>query len=134
MSGSFFLSLLFSRTQDVIKKSSNDNFFCSKKKFKSKSSSFKWILYHFEQNKLSFDEFLMTTWEQENESERKKEPQILRHNIFLREREKIFYTYSGPKTLRTSLCWLPLWRYLTALLMYNDFTLNNICLVINSCT
>ena len=28
--------------------------------------------------KMSFDEFLMTTWEQENESDRKKEPQIPR--------------------------------------------------------
>ena len=31
----------------------------------------------FEQNKLSFDDFLMTTWEREKEREMKKEPQIL---------------------------------------------------------
>ena len=40
------------------------------------TSSFEWKLYHFEQNKLSFDDFLMTIWERENES--KKEPQIPR--------------------------------------------------------
>ena len=40
--------------------------------------SFYWKLYHFEQKKLSFDDFLMTTSERENESERKKEPQIPR--------------------------------------------------------
>ena len=33
----------------------------------------------FEPNKLPFDGFLMTTWERENESERKKEPEILRN-------------------------------------------------------
>ena len=32
----------------------------------------------FEQKKVSFDDFYMTTWEQENESERKKDPQIPR--------------------------------------------------------
>ena len=33
---------------------------------------------HFEWKKVSFDDFLVTTWEQENESQRKKEPQIPR--------------------------------------------------------
>ena len=32
----------------------------------------------FERKKVSFDDFFMTTWERENESERKKEPQIPR--------------------------------------------------------
>ena len=44
--------------------------------------SLKWWWLHsnsfFEQNKLSFDDFLMMTWVRENESERKKEPEILR--------------------------------------------------------
>ena len=31
---------------------------------------------NFNKEKLSFDDFLMTTWEGENESQRKKEPQI----------------------------------------------------------
>ena len=76
ISGSFFFSLSASRTQVVIKKSSYDNFFLFKRGVWVKSSSVEWKRYHFEQNKLSFDDFLMTTWEQENE--RKKEPQISR--------------------------------------------------------
>ena len=76
ISGSFFLSLLFSCSQVIIKKSSNDNFFCSKKGFEW-NHTIQWKLYHFEPKKLSFDDFLMTTWEQENKSERKNEPEIL---------------------------------------------------------
>ena len=68
ISGSFFLSLLFSRSQVIIKKSSNDNFFGSKKVFEWK--------HHHLSEKLSFEDFLMITSERENESERKKEPQI----------------------------------------------------------
>ena len=79
ISSSFFFSLSFSRTQVVIKKSSNDNFFLFKKGVWVKSSWFELKLYHFEKKKLSFDVFLMTTWEQESES--KKEPQIPRLNV-----------------------------------------------------
>ena len=74
ISGSFYLSLSFSRTQVVTEMVIKWQLFCSKKKYE-------WKLCHFEQNKLSFDDFLMTTWEQENESERKKEPQILRLDL-----------------------------------------------------
>ena len=42
--------------------------------------SLKWSHYslstHFEWEKLSFDDFLVTTWEQEVESQRKNKPQI----------------------------------------------------------
>ena len=41
-----------------------------------KTSSFEWKHYYFKQTKLSFDDFLMTTLERENEW--KKEPQIPR--------------------------------------------------------
>ena len=37
----------------------------------------------FERKKLSFDDFLMTTWEQKNKSKRKKEPEIQRLGLFL---------------------------------------------------
>ena len=44
--------------------------------------SLKWWSFHpiplFEWKKVSFDDFFMTTWARENESERKKEPQIPR--------------------------------------------------------
>ena len=57
-----------------------------------KTSSFQWKLYHFEQTKLSFDDFLMTTSEQENESERKKKTQILRlGNLWLFSYSCIIY-------------------------------------------
>ena len=41
--------------------------------------------------KVSFDDFFMTTWERENESKRKKEPQILRqeHAMFKNTNAKI---------------------------------------------
>ena len=44
-----------------------------------------------EWKKVSVDEFFMTTWERENESERKKEPQILRqeHAMFKNTNAKI---------------------------------------------
>ena len=80
ISVSFFLLLLFSCAQVVIKKSSNDYFFSFQKKgfeqniISVKKSSF-WT------KKLSLDLFLMTTWEQKNE--RKKEPQILCPGSFL---------------------------------------------------
>ena len=53
-----------------------------------KTSSFE--LYHFEQTKLSFDDFLMMTSERENESEskRKKEPQIPRPSVTLAKLQK----------------------------------------------
>ena len=42
----------------------------------------KWWCFHldpfFYQKKMSFGDFLMTTWERENESEEKKEPEIPR--------------------------------------------------------
>ena len=72
---SFFLSLSFSHSKVVIKKSSNDNFVLKMIKFSLKL----WCFHSnpfFEPKKLSFDDFLMTTWERENESERKKEPEI----------------------------------------------------------
>ena len=44
--------------------------------------SLKWSHYslnsHFEWEKLSFDDFLVTTWEWKGESKRKKKPQIPR--------------------------------------------------------
>ena len=71
--GSFFL-LLSSRHRKVIKW----QFIL----FKMTKFSLKWWWFHlnffFEQKKLPFDDFLMTTWEQENESKRKKKPQIPR--------------------------------------------------------
>ena len=44
----------------------------------------------FEQNKLSSDDFLMTTWEGENESERKKESQIPRLKPWQNKKGQIF--------------------------------------------
>ena len=71
---SFFLLLSFSRTQVVIKKTSNDNVFVQKRSLREIIIIWMIIL-----NKLwSFDKFLMKTLERENESNRKKEPQILR--------------------------------------------------------
>ena len=81
----FFLSLLFTSSQVVIKKSSNDNFFL----FKMMKISLKGHHYslntHFDWEKLSFDYFLMTTWEREVESQRKKKPQIpsLIHQFYI---------------------------------------------------
>ena len=47
--------------------------------------SFKWWSFHpipiFERKKCHLMTFFMTTWERENESERKKEPQIPRHSV-----------------------------------------------------
>ena len=71
----FFLSLLISRTQFVIKKSSNDNFFCSKQKSLSQIIII-WVKTFFEHSKSAFNDFLMLTWDREKESERKMEPQI----------------------------------------------------------
>ena len=69
-----FLSLSFSCSQVVIKKSSNEKNFGSKK-------DFEWKRHHLcELCHFVFDDFLMTTWEQENKSERKKEPKIPRLN------------------------------------------------------
>ena len=53
-----------SRTQVVIKESLTDKKFCSKKE---------WELYHFELNKLSFDDFLLT-WEREKKECTKSVP------------------------------------------------------------
>ena len=63
--------------------------FSSCQLLKKKTSLFEWKNHHFslkrwsfypislfEQKKMSFDNFFMTTWEQENEIERKKEPQM----------------------------------------------------------
>ena len=57
-----------------------------KKKVWVKKTSFEWKLYHFKRTKLSFDDFLMTTSERENE--RKKEPQIPRLSELLHLEEK----------------------------------------------
>ena len=76
--GSFFLWLSTSRSQVVIKKSSHDNFFHSKWRLSEKMTSFYWKFQNFGLKTLSFDDFLMTTWEPEVESQRKKEPQIPR--------------------------------------------------------
>ena len=73
--GSFFLLLSFSCSQFV-------HFFrwkhhyLSENIFHSNDDLFPIPL--FERNKVSFDEFFMMTWDQENQSEVKKEPQIAR--------------------------------------------------------
>ena len=63
-----FLWFLTSRSHVIIKKSSSDNFFCSK--------SLNWRHFslkpHLEWKKLSLDDFLMTTWERDVKSQRKK--------------------------------------------------------------
>ena len=71
----FFLSLSISCTQ-VVKKSHQMTTLFFQKGVWVNLSSIEWKLYHFEQNKFHF-----VTWEQENESERKKEPQILRLDL-----------------------------------------------------
>ena len=84
ISGSFFLSLLFSRSQVIIKKSSNDNCLGSNRGLREN------IIKH---QTLSFWTDKIIIWwlfndgfrAREGESERKKEPQIPRlsaHSIF----------------------------------------------------
>ena len=67
ISGPFFSLALKSSL-----KSHQMTFFWFKKGVWVKVSSFEWKRYHFEQTKLSFDDFLMTNSEWENKSERKK--------------------------------------------------------------
>ena len=74
ISGSFFLSLSFSRSQVIINKSTNDNFFGSKKRGFSENIIISAKNVSFWTNKVSFDDFLMTT--SERESKRRKKPQI----------------------------------------------------------
>ena len=73
-----FLVLFSSHYRSLALKSSTKSHqtttFLFKKGVWVKSSLFEWKIYHFEQNKLLYDDFLITTWERENE--RKKEPQI----------------------------------------------------------
>ena len=93
ISGPFFSLALKSSL-----KSHQVTFFWFKKEVWVKVSSFEWKLYHFEQTKLSFDDFLMTTSEQEKDSERKKEPQIPRLSCdwlsyLVRAREETKWSY-----------------------------------------
>ena len=73
ISGSFFLSLSFSHSEVIIKsiikwRIQNDKVFTQMRIF-----SFKPLFWA---KKMSLNDFLMTTWEQENESARKKEPEF----------------------------------------------------------
>ena len=87
---SVFLLLLFSYYQVVIKNSSNDDFYGSKKRFER---------YHFERTRFLFDDFIMSTSEQENERKRKKKSQIPSPSLF----ESIEYSTGGPPLTRKSL-------------------------------
>ena len=70
--GSFFLWLSTSQSQVVIK-NSNENLSYSKWR---QNEVIIYLNTHFESEKLLFYDFLMTSWEQEVESQRKKKPQI----------------------------------------------------------
>jgi hypothetical protein len=71
-----------SRSQVVMKKSSNDTLFRSKRGIGWKYHlSEIWQCFHSNNDVFTFEKKL-TTWEQENESKRKKEPQILRQSLF----------------------------------------------------
>ena len=78
--GPEFLLLCFSGSRSLALKSSSKSHqmttcFVQNDIIFNKTTSF--ILnHHFEWKKLSFDDFLMTTWEQENESQRKNKSQI----------------------------------------------------------
>ena len=66
----FFLWLSTSHSKVVIMMSSNDTFLFKMMKFSLKHCP------QLEWEKLTYDDFLMTAWEGEVESQRKKEPQI----------------------------------------------------------
>ena len=56
-------------------------FFVQKEVLGEKKSSFEWNMAMFSLKYLCFHLKKLTTWERVNESERKKEPQILRHSL-----------------------------------------------------
>ena len=89
ISGSFFLSLSFSHTQVVIKKSSNDNFFCSKKECE-------WNHHHLSENFTILNKTSCLIWWLFNDDLRARE----------REREEKGTTNSAPKNslIRFSYC------------------------------
>ena len=70
--GSFFLWLSFSRSQVVKKKSHQMTPFFQNEDWEQNDVVLVKTLSFGTKKKLSFDDFLMTTWERENESQRKK--------------------------------------------------------------
>ena len=69
------LTEMFSGSQVVTKKSSNHNFFLFKVRIEVKDNVALVITSSFWTKNLSFNDLLMTTWEEANECQRKKEPE-----------------------------------------------------------
>ena len=119
---SFFLSFSRSQVVNFLKwLSENNAIFHSNDNFSTQ--------YLFKQKKVSFDDFFMTTWEQENKTKEKKEPQTLSNchysdeinhllNAFRRKRKKLGeITESGNLCPINTVNWI---HYMRSSLLFDD--------------